>query len=150
MHFFFCFFFFFFFFNDTATTEIYTLSLHDALPTPSRLRLLLKPTRRLLSSPRCKKRRRTSTPSPWNPSRRPGRRRRPQRRAPRATCGPPTRPQSRRCPPGVDHHPPSPSLQPPTPGRQNRRRSGRCRCGRRPTLCSPPHRLEPARPCLRR
>src|SRR6266699_7050415 len=27
--FFFCF---FFFFNDTATTEIYTLSLHDALP----------------------------------------------------------------------------------------------------------------------
>src|ERR1022692_2831652 len=34
------FFFFFFFFNDTATTEIYTLSLHDALPIygpPSRL-----------------------------------------------------------------------------------------------------------------
>ena len=30
----FCFFLFFFlfFFNDTATTEIYTLSLHDALP----------------------------------------------------------------------------------------------------------------------
>src|SRR2546421_5214903 len=27
-----CSFFFFFFFNDTATTEIYTLSLHDALP----------------------------------------------------------------------------------------------------------------------
>src|SRR2546427_7113739 len=27
-----CLFFFFFFFNDTATTEIYTLSLHDALP----------------------------------------------------------------------------------------------------------------------
>src|ERR1022692_5080823 len=27
-----CFFSFFFFFNDTATTEIYTLSLHDALP----------------------------------------------------------------------------------------------------------------------
>src|SRR5687768_17960437 len=26
------FFFFIFFFNDTATTEIYTLSLHDALP----------------------------------------------------------------------------------------------------------------------
>src|SRR5260221_5466706 len=26
------FFWFFFFFNDTATTEIYTLSLHDALP----------------------------------------------------------------------------------------------------------------------
>src|SRR6266699_4686274 len=29
---FFPFFVFFFFFNDTATTEIYTLSLHDALP----------------------------------------------------------------------------------------------------------------------
>src|SRR3989454_3109027 len=28
--------FFFFFFNDTATTEIYTLSLHDALPISSR------------------------------------------------------------------------------------------------------------------
>src|SRR2546425_11911992 len=27
-----CFLSFFFFFNDTATTEIYTLSLHDALP----------------------------------------------------------------------------------------------------------------------
>src|SRR6266571_8730734 len=32
MFFFFYLFFFFFFFNDTATTEIYTLSLHDALP----------------------------------------------------------------------------------------------------------------------
>src|SRR5689334_23549381 len=31
-HLFFFFFFSFFFFNDTATTEIYTLSLHDALP----------------------------------------------------------------------------------------------------------------------
>src|SRR2546422_10301431 len=31
---------FFFFFNDTATTEIYTLSLHDALPifAPNRVR----------------------------------------------------------------------------------------------------------------
>ena len=28
----FFFYFLFFFFNDTATTEIYTLSLHDALP----------------------------------------------------------------------------------------------------------------------
>src|SRR2546422_9583887 len=28
---------FFFFFNDTATTEIYTLSLHDALPISNRL-----------------------------------------------------------------------------------------------------------------
>src|SRR2546426_7260491 len=32
-------FFIFFFFNDTATTEIYTLSLHDALPISSRLLL---------------------------------------------------------------------------------------------------------------
>src|SRR5438093_12377726 len=31
-HLFFCLIYFFFFFNDTATTEIYTLSLHDALP----------------------------------------------------------------------------------------------------------------------
>src|SRR5262249_61911979 len=30
----------FFFFNDTATTEIYTLSLHDALPIFLRLHLL--------------------------------------------------------------------------------------------------------------
>src|SRR2546430_7378457 len=30
------FYFIFFFFNDTATTEIYTLSLHDALPICSR------------------------------------------------------------------------------------------------------------------
>src|SRR6266496_3733033 len=32
LFFFYLFFFFFFFFNDTATTEIYTLSLHDAIP----------------------------------------------------------------------------------------------------------------------
>src|SRR5438067_4895475 len=32
MFYFHSFFLFFFFFNDTATTEIYTLSLHDALP----------------------------------------------------------------------------------------------------------------------
>src|SRR2546422_5252603 len=32
------FFYFFFFFNDTATTEIYTLSLHDALPISPRRR----------------------------------------------------------------------------------------------------------------
>src|SRR5216684_8683954 len=34
----FSFFCFFFFFNDTATTEIYTLSLHDALPILARAR----------------------------------------------------------------------------------------------------------------
>src|SRR6266511_5126396 len=36
--------FFFFFFNDTATTEIYTLSLHDALP------ILLAPGREIVLS----------------------------------------------------------------------------------------------------
>src|SRR5256885_6872978 len=37
-------FFFFFFFNDTATTEIYTLSLHDALPIFSRARPIGQPS----------------------------------------------------------------------------------------------------------
>src|SRR3712207_7487211 len=32
----------FFFFNDTATTEIYTLSLHDALPISTDQRLYLR------------------------------------------------------------------------------------------------------------
>src|SRR5438034_7410554 len=32
----FCYYFFFLFFNDPATTEIYTLSLHDALPISGR------------------------------------------------------------------------------------------------------------------
>src|SRR2546430_14269009 len=31
---------FFFFFNDTATTEIYTLSLHDALPISGEVRVI--------------------------------------------------------------------------------------------------------------
>src|SRR5216683_7977315 len=35
----------FFFFNDTAPTEIYTLSLHDALPVPSPRRTARCPTR---------------------------------------------------------------------------------------------------------
>ena len=35
--------FFFFFFNDTATTEIYTLSLHDALPSQSHKIVLENP-----------------------------------------------------------------------------------------------------------
>src|SRR6266478_9790969 len=39
--FYYCIFFFFFFFNDTATTEIYTLSLHDALPISAALRARL-------------------------------------------------------------------------------------------------------------
>src|SRR3712207_8752103 len=33
----------FFFFNDTATTEIYTLSLHDALPIYSSITTILSP-----------------------------------------------------------------------------------------------------------
>src|SRR2546430_8673513 len=33
----------FFFFNDTATTEIYTLSLHDALPISIRNRVVAEP-----------------------------------------------------------------------------------------------------------
>src|SRR2546430_17228839 len=51
---------FFFFFNDTATTEIYTLSLHDALPIwfgtelsplpTSRFRLILDRCKRLARS----------------------------------------------------------------------------------------------------
>src|SRR2546425_11989111 len=36
----------FFFFNDTATTEIYTLSLHDALPISRRPRRLWRFTAR--------------------------------------------------------------------------------------------------------
>src|SRR3972149_5159750 len=40
--------FFFFFFNDTATTEIYTLSLHDALPISRRATVRSGPER-----PRC-------------------------------------------------------------------------------------------------
>src|SRR3712207_7084590 len=40
-----------FFFNDTATTEIYTLSLHDALPILSRSRLMAtRPCRPTLAS----------------------------------------------------------------------------------------------------
>src|SRR5256885_10600453 len=42
----------FFFFNDTATTEIYTLSLHDALPISSSISWSTTP--------------RTSTPGSWN------------------------------------------------------------------------------------
>src|SRR5436309_11788123 len=42
--------FYFFFFNDTATTEIYTLSLHDALPISLDLRLLHR-IGRLLPAP---------------------------------------------------------------------------------------------------
>src|SRR3712207_8248066 len=40
-----------FFFNDTATTEIYTLSLHDALPISSSVHPPVKTDRRLKSCP---------------------------------------------------------------------------------------------------
>src|SRR2546430_3936087 len=54
----------FFFFNDTATTEIYTLSLHDALP--------------ILSAAKFR-----STPPPAPGAARPRRRRAPSRATPR-------------------------------------------------------------------
>src|SRR6476660_10103805 len=50
---------FFFFFNDTATTEIYTLSLHDALPISSGAGPSAARTRRW--SPRPPRRDRKST-----------------------------------------------------------------------------------------
>src|SRR6266496_4890054 len=50
-------FFFFFFFNDTATTEIYTLSLHDALPSSSSSRASPDSARRSSPGP-CRRRHR--------------------------------------------------------------------------------------------
>src|SRR2546430_4182089 len=44
-------FFTFFFFNDTATTEIYTLSLHDALPISRRQRSTTAAPGRVSSAP---------------------------------------------------------------------------------------------------
>src|SRR5256885_16664230 len=41
----------FFFFNDTATTEIYTLSLHDALPISPKARAAGRWTRDSICSP---------------------------------------------------------------------------------------------------
>src|SRR5712664_4617991 len=51
---------FFFFFNDTATTEIYTLSLHDALPIRSRCSTTPTPSCRLTSRPSARSWRRGS------------------------------------------------------------------------------------------
>src|SRR2546422_9896691 len=45
--------FFFFFFNDTATTEIYTLSLHDALPICARVRRPLRRAPRVRARAAC-------------------------------------------------------------------------------------------------
>src|SRR2546422_4329410 len=41
----------FFFFNDTATTEIYTLSLHDALPILERFQVIRGRVTRRLQNP---------------------------------------------------------------------------------------------------
>src|SRR2546422_6249792 len=55
----------FFFFNDTATTEIYTLSLHDALPISSTAtqsgwtRSMTSPTRSTIAWMRCGRSRRS-------------------------------------------------------------------------------------------
>src|SRR2546422_2717782 len=51
----------FFFFNDTATTEIYTLSLHDALPICHRARRLPRAARAHRPGPRGRARDRKST-----------------------------------------------------------------------------------------
>src|SRR5258706_8435825 len=40
----------FFFFNDTATTEIYTLSLHDALPIFTKRSVMTAPERKLIGT----------------------------------------------------------------------------------------------------
>src|SRR5690606_42127567 len=50
----------FFFFNDTATTEIYTLSLHDALP----ISMVIQPRRRVNDLTKC------GRPKKTNPRRR--------------------------------------------------------------------------------
>src|SRR6266542_1248509 len=65
----FCFCFFFFFFNDTATTEIYTLSLHDALP------ILAAVLQRVSVLPRASQKTPPAAPQenllpPWMPTRR--------------------------------------------------------------------------------
>src|SRR3712207_9057913 len=43
----------FFFFNDTATTEIYTLSLHDALPISDAVRAMMAIRLNVLASGLC-------------------------------------------------------------------------------------------------
>src|SRR5260370_38326954 len=52
-----------FFFNDTATTEIYTLSLHDALPIWRHFSVLMSPVKTGRSLP-TSSRLRSSPPSP--------------------------------------------------------------------------------------
>src|SRR2546430_17403661 len=58
----------FFFFNYTATTEIYSLSLHDALPisiTPPRLPSCGPSPRPPRSCPACRRRSRARSRRPW-------------------------------------------------------------------------------------
>src|SRR2546422_11725395 len=54
----------FFFFNDTATTEIYTLSLHDALPISRRHAVRVRPAQLLADELRGAPRRRCDLPVP--------------------------------------------------------------------------------------
>src|SRR5256885_14490064 len=55
----------FFFFNDTATTEIYTLSLHDALPISyGRAPVPLRGLRRAATNARLARARRTRADAP--------------------------------------------------------------------------------------
>src|SRR3712207_7533337 len=58
----------FFFFNDTATTEIYTLSLHDALPISRRPRTILS-SLCLRASPRSRTRAFCGPRKEWQASR---------------------------------------------------------------------------------
>src|SRR2546423_12120922 len=59
----------FFFFNDTATTEIYTLSLHDALPISSRRPSGLQATPHRVSGGSESRRTRTQVPAAGSHSR---------------------------------------------------------------------------------
>src|SRR3712207_9236430 len=54
----------FFFFNDTATTEIYTLSLHDALPISANCPPKRKPTGKSRRKARLPRRKRHDAPIP--------------------------------------------------------------------------------------
>src|ERR1051325_8493451 len=82
---------FFLFFNDTATTEIYTLSLHDALPISRRAR---RPGRGPGATPRVRPSRRRGP----RPARERGRGGRPERRRQRVAPPAPVRAPSRRRP----------------------------------------------------
>src|SRR2546427_2432288 len=77
---------FFFFFNDTATTEIYTLSLHDALPISCRRRG--SETRRVGRPP---PRRRVPHPVPGGSSAHPQTGRTPEAGTPGVIAGPAVR-----------------------------------------------------------